>query len=69
MEIEYNEDFMPINLEEYPAEDLFEDGELTSDQVEEKIIDEWYEGKIVLMKERGYDEIQNVILDNKRDTL
>ena len=69
MEIEYNEDFMPINLEEYPAEDLFEDGELTSDQVEKKIIDGWYDGSIILMREKGYDEIQNVIEDNKRDTL
>ena len=43
---------MDMDLEEYPAEDLFEDGELTSDKVEEKIIDEWYDGKIVLMRRR-----------------
>ena len=56
MEIEYNEDFMPINLEEYPAEDLFEDGELTSDKVEEKIINEWYSGYIVLMRRKNHDQ-------------
>ena len=56
-------------LEEYPDEDLYEDGELNIKQVEKKIIRLWYEGKIVLMRERGYDEIQNIILDNKRDTM
>ena len=56
-------------LEEYPDEDLYEDGELNIKQVEKKIISEWYEGKIILMREKGYNEIQNVILDNRRDTL
>ena len=56
MKIEYNKDFMPINLEEYPAEDLFEDGELTSDQVEKKIIDEWYDGSIILMRRKYNDK-------------
>ena len=41
-----------MDLEEYPAEDLFEDGELTEREVEEKIIDEWYDGKIVLMRRK-----------------
>ena len=50
--IQYNEDFMPINLEEVPAEDLYEDGELNQKQVEEKIIDDWYEGRIILMRRR-----------------
>jgi len=50
--IQYNEDFMPINLEEVPAEDLYEDGELNQRQVEEKIIDDWYEGRIILMRRR-----------------
>jgi len=61
---EYN-----ANLEEYPDEELYEDGELSIKQVEKKIIRLWYEGRIVLMREKGYDEIQNVILDNKRDTV
>ena len=52
MKIDYNEDFMPINLEEVPAEDLYEDGELNQRQVEEKIIDDWYEGRIILMRRR-----------------
>ena len=52
MKIEYNEDFMPINLEEVPAEDLYEDGELNQKQVEEKIIDDWYAGRIILMRRR-----------------
>ena len=56
VKIEYNKDFMPINLEEYPAEDLFEDGELTSDQVEKKIIDEWYDGSIILMRRKYNDK-------------
>ena len=50
--IEYNEDFMPINLEEIPSEDLHEDGELTRRQVEQKIIDGWYDGSIILFRER-----------------
>ena len=53
MKIEYNEDFMPINLEEVPAEDLYEDGELNQRQVEEKIIDDWYAGRIILMRRRN----------------
>ena len=53
VKIEYNEDFMPINLEEVPAEDLYEDGELNQRQVEEKIIDDWYEGRIILMRRRN----------------
>ena len=52
VKIEYNEDFMPINLEEVPAEDLYEDGELNQRQVEQKIIDDWYEGRIILMRRR-----------------
>ena len=52
VKIEYNEDFMPINLEEVPAEDLYEDGELNQRQVEQKIIDDWYEGHIILMRRR-----------------
>ena len=52
VKIEYNEDFMPINLEEYPAEDLYEDGELNQRQVEQKIIDGWYNGSIILFRER-----------------
>ena len=52
VKIEYNEDFMHINLEEVPAEDLYEDGELNQRQVEEKIIDDWYEGRIILMRRR-----------------
>ena len=67
--IEYYDLYAPVKYEEYPDKDLYEDGELNIKQVEKKIIRLWYEGKIVLMKERGYDEIQNVILDNKRDTL
>ena len=51
--IQYNEDFIPINLEEVPAEDLYEDGELNQRQVEEKIIDDWYEGRIILMRRRN----------------
>ena len=53
VKIEYNEDFMPINLEEVPAEDLYEDGELNQRQVEEKIIDDWYAGRIILMRRRN----------------
>ena len=60
---------MTTEYEEYPDEDLYEDGELNIKQVEKKIIRLWHEGEIVLMREKGYDEIQNVILDNKRDTL
>ena len=54
--IQYNEDFIPINLEEVPAEDLYEDGELNQRQVEEKIIDDWYEGRIILMRRRLNDK-------------
>ena len=54
--IQYNEDFIPINLEEVPAEDLYEDGELNQRQVEEKIIDDWYEGRIILMRRRVNDK-------------
>ena len=53
IKIEYNKDFMPINLEEVAAEDLYEDGELNQRQVEEKIIDDWYEGRIILMRRRN----------------
>jgi len=53
VKIEYNEDFTPINLEEVPDEDLYEDGELNQRQVEEKIIDDWYEGRIILMRRRN----------------
>jgi len=60
---------MTTEYEEYPDEDLHEDGELNILQVEKKIIRLWYEGKIVLMREKGYDEIQNIILDNKKDTM
>ena len=48
----YNEDFTPINLEEVPAEDLYENGELDDRQVEDKIINDWYEGHIILMRRR-----------------
>ena len=41
-----------INLEEIPDEDLHEDGELTRSQVEQKIIDGWYDGSIILFRER-----------------
>ena len=57
VKIEYNEDFMPINLEEVPAEDLYEDGELNQRQVEEKIIDDWYAGRIILMRRRNNGSI------------
>ena len=60
---------MTTEYEEYPDEDLYEDGELNIKQAEKKIIRLWYEGEIVLMREKGYDEIQNVILDNKTDTV
>ena len=45
-----------INLQEVPAEDLYEDGELNQRQVEEKIIDDWYEGRIILMRRRVNDK-------------
>ena len=54
--IEYNEDFTPINLEEVPDEDLYEDGELDDRQVEDKIINDWYEGRIILMRKRINDK-------------
>ena len=44
-----------VNLEEYADEDLHEDGELTRRQVEQKIIDGWYKGSIILMRERITD--------------
>ena len=53
IKIKYNEDFTPINLEEVPTEDLYEDGELNQRQVEEKIIDDWYAGRIILMRRRN----------------
>ena len=43
---------MNIEYEEIPDEDLCEDGELTRSQVEQKIIDGWYKGSIILMRER-----------------
>ena len=55
MKIDYNEDFMPINLEEIPSEDLHEDGELTRRQVEQKIVDGWYDGSIILMRRKNND--------------
>ena len=56
MKIEYNEDFTPINLEEIPTEDLYEDGELDDRQVEDKIINDWYKGHIILMRRRVNDK-------------
>ena len=44
-----------IFVEEIPEEDLQEDGELTRKQVEQKIIDGWYDGSIILMRERITD--------------
>ena len=43
---------MKIEYEEIPDEDLHEDGELTRRQVEQKIVDGWYDGSIILMRER-----------------
>ena len=43
---------MTIEYEEIPDEDLHEDGELTRSQVEQKIIDGWYDGSIILFRER-----------------
>ena len=37
---------------EYPDEELWEDGELNHEQVEEKIISLWYKGLIILMREK-----------------
>ena len=45
-----------IFVEEIPDEDLYEDGELNQRQVEEKIIDDWYEGRIILMRRRVNDK-------------
>ena len=44
-----------IFVEEIPDEDLYEDGELNRKQVEQKIIDGWYDGSIILMRERITD--------------
>ena len=44
-----------IFVEEIPDEDLYEDGELNRKQVEQKIIDGWYKGSIILMRERTTD--------------
>ena len=44
-----------IFVEEIPDEDLYEDGELNRKQVEQKIIDGWYDGSIILMRERTTD--------------
>ena len=41
-----------VKYEEIPDEDLHEDGELTRSQVEQKIIDGWYDGSIILFRER-----------------
>ena len=43
---------MQIEYEEYPDEELWEDGELNHKQVEEKIISLWYKGIIILMREK-----------------
>ena len=43
---------MKIEYEEIPDEDLHEDGELTRRQVEQKIVDGWYDGSIILMRRR-----------------
>ena len=43
-------------LEEYPDEDLYEDGELNRKQVEQKIIDGWYDGSIILMRRKYNDK-------------
>ena len=52
MTIEYYDHYAPVKYEEIPEEDLQEDGELTKKQVEQKIIDGWYDGSIILFRER-----------------
>ena len=52
MKIEYHDHYAPVKYEEIPDEDLHEDGELTRRQVEQKIVDGWYDGSIILMRER-----------------
>ena len=49
-----------INLEEIPPEDLHEDGELTKRQVEQKIIEGWYNESIILtrIKENRNEQIK-----------
>ena len=45
---------------EYPEEDLYEDGELTKRQVEQKIIEGWYNESIILtrIKENRNEQIK-----------
>ena len=52
MKIEYHDRYVPVKYEEIPDEDLHEDGELTRRQVEQKIIDGWYDGSIILMRRK-----------------
>ena len=49
-----------VNLEEYADEDLYEDGELTKRQVEQKIIEGWYNESIILtrIKENRNEQIK-----------
>ena len=56
MKIEYHDRYVPVKYEEIPDEDLHEDGELTRSQVEQKIIDGWYNGSIILFRERISNE-------------
>ena len=39
-------------LEEYPTEDLYEDGEINDSDVERKIINLWRKGEIVLYRQK-----------------
>ena len=43
---------MSEDLEQYPDEDLWEDGELTMSQVEKKIIQLWRLGKIIIYRSK-----------------
>ena len=59
-------------VEDYPDEDLYEDGELTDVKAGLKLLRLWSNDEIMIVKkidENQYDELQNVALDNKRDKL
>ena len=59
-------------VEDYPDEDLYEDGELTDVKAGLKLLRLWSNDEIMIVKkidENQYDELQNVALDNKRETI
>jgi len=60
-----------MSVEEYPDEELYEDGEIDRVKAGLKLLNLRSNGDIMIVRQiqDPYDEIQNVISDNRRDTL